>query len=68
MVPVRIPVNTTAKVSFPEAIPVVGTIPVAITIPADIPLTKTTLAGYFIQLARGLRGLTSLKKPEPVNE
>ena len=64
MVPVRIPVNTTAKVSFPEAIPVAGTIPVAITIPADIPLAETTLAGYFIKLAQGLRGLTSLKNRE----
>ena len=64
-IPVRIPVNTLAKVSFPESIAVVGEIPVSLTIPVDIPLSETTLSPYFKQVSNGLNGLINLNTDVP---
>ena len=60
-VPVRIPLKTTALISFDGPLPVDAKIPIEITVPVDIPLESTTLSGYFKRLASGLRNLTSLE-------
>lgn len=60
MVPIRIPLHTTATVTFGEAMPIVADIPITLTIPVDIPLEQTSLAYYFKKMAAGLKGLTVL--------
>ncbi|MFT7613628.1 MAG: hypothetical protein ACI9J3_002603 [Parvicellaceae bacterium] len=61
MVPVRIPIRSTAKVSFSESMPIDANIPIHITVPIDIPLKETSLAGYFKRMAKGMRNLTKVE-------
>lgn len=60
MVPVRIPLKTTAKISFIETLPFEADIPVELNVPVDIPLNETAMGNYLKQVAEGMRGLTKL--------
>ena len=60
MVPVNIPLKTSARIQFDDAMSVDAEIPVKLTIPVDIPLEETSLAYYFKKMAEGLKGLTKL--------
>lgn len=63
-IPIKIPIHSTAKVSFNEAMPVDGAIPIEMKIPVDIPLSETALSTYFLKMAKGLKGLMSLSLDE----
>lgn len=60
MVPVRIPLKTTAKISFIETLPFEADIPVELNVPVDIPLSETAMGNYLKQVAEGMRGLTKM--------
>jgi hypothetical protein len=60
MVPVNIPLKTSALIKFDEAMSVDAEIPIQLDIPVDIPLEETSLAYYFKKMAAGLKGLTKL--------
>ena len=64
MVPVNIPLKTSALIQFDEAMSVDAEIPIELNIPVDIPLEKTSLAYYFKKMAEGLKGLTKLSSEE----
>ena len=57
---VNIPLKTSARIQFDDAMSVDAEIPVKLTIPVDIPLEETSLAYYFKKMAEGLKGLTKL--------
>lgn len=60
MVPIKIPIHSTAKIHFTGPMAVDAKIPIKLTIPVNIPLEETSLAAYFRKMAEGLRGLTKL--------
>lgn len=60
MVPVRIPLQTTARISFIETLPFEADIPVKLNVPVDIPLNETAMGSYLKKVAKGMKGLTKL--------
>ncbi|MBL4704309.1 MAG: hypothetical protein JKY54_07295 [Flavobacteriales bacterium] len=61
MVPIRIPLKTTAIISFSESMAIDAIIPISLEVPIDIPLKETSLAGYFKRMAKGMRNLTKVE-------
>ena len=59
-VPIKIPLQSSALITFDEAMAVDATIPIELSIPVDIPLEETSLSFYFKKLAKQLRGLTRI--------
>ena len=55
---IRIPLHTTAKISFFETLPFKATIPIELDVPVDIPLNETAMGEYLKKVAKGMRELT----------
>jgi hypothetical protein len=58
MVPVKIPLHTTARISFFETLPFKATIPIELDVPVDIPLNETAMGDYLKKVAKGMKELT----------